>query len=1127
MQSKLLKIFIQISKITFYAMVLQFSFFAFAASEELKAQRKKLHEIKVEMTTGHKDFFALVSEIEQSSGFTFAYTKKEVANKSVFISRQNWYLQELLTEVSSQTKLVFKRVNEIITAKKIKATKNVSTVTDIVEPKFAVTGKVTDENGEGLPGVSVLAKGTAVGTITDTDGNYILEVPDNATVLVFSYVGYLSEEVAIGGKNVVDIQLVPDIERLEEIVVIGYGTVQKSDLTGAISSVKAEDLPISANTSINQALAARAPGLVITQNSNQPGGAANILIRGRASVGAGNAPLFVVDGFPLGGGSIEPGGGIRYGEDGARDPLNSINPNDIESIEILKDASATSIYGARAANGVILITTKRGKSGAPKVDYNGNFTFQRTAEWLDLLNAQEYMTVRNELLVENGQAPAYTEAEINSAGEGTNWFDEITRPAHLTQHNVSVNGGNEYTKYLFSVNYFDQQGLVKNSDLTRYTVRLNLDQKISDRISWGVSLTGSQIDNVNAPLGGSFNENTPPLRGAIDFNPTIPVRDENGDYALHEILPAVLPNPVSLFEITDNTRTNRLFAQGFIDVEIIEGLTGTLKVGLDRRSGKRDSFLPRTLIFGAPLNGQGSKAFNENSDHLFEGVLSYDKSFGESHSIKAVAGYSYQEFNWEGFNASNNDFISDGLLYNDLGAGNGTRGLGSFKGFTDLASYFGRVNYSYEDRYLVTVSLRADGSPRFGANNKFGYFPSVALGWRVINENFFPEQNVVSDLKLRVSYGQTGNAAIGGNALAIFTADVNYLFGSQGNEQRSTGVRQSQLANPELKWETTTEINLGLDFGLFDGRITGTVEYFDKEVSDLLSSRQLKTYLPISRVADNIGTTTSNGIEVSLSTINQFGELTWSMDLNLATYRDRWKERDPDNILPPYLKEQDFIRPIYGFQIDGVIQEGDQIPAHMPGATAGMVRLVDWNGLDADGNLTGEPDGSLTPADFVFYGTEDPGFTYGIGTRFEYKGFDLYAFFQGMGDRLRYNSPRDFYTSQLGRMRDEGRNMLREVLDRWTPQNPDGLGLRYEGAPNTTLGLYLEDAGFLRLRNLTFGYTFPRSIIGDYIFKNVKLYFDAQNLFVITDYSGIDPESDSIGAYPNQRSYTVGVNLSF
>ena len=1127
MKSGLPRQLIYMSKLLLYSFVLQCVAYNFLLAHNGMTQN--LSEVFLTINLRNISLEEAFSKIEKETNFKFLYSDGSIdLNSTCDIgSYKRVSLREILTAIARKNNVRFKRINNTIIVDPLIKEKRKQQVIVEVDDKI-ITGTVTAENNEPLPGVNVFVQGTTIGVITDVEGKYIINVSDDATTLVFSYVGYLSEEVAFGGKSVVDIQLVPDIERLEEIVVIGYGTVQKSDLTGAISSVKAEDLPVSVNTSVGQSLAAKAPGLVITQNSNQPGGAVNLLIRGRASVGAGNAPLFVVDGFPLGGGSIEPGGGIsRYRNSGSRDPLNSINPNDIESVEILKDASATAIYGARAANGVILITTKRGKSGAPKVDYSGNYTFQRTAEWLDLLNAQEYMTVRNELLVENGQAPAYSEAAINSAGEGTNWFDEITRPAHLTQHNVSVSGGNDYTKYLFSVNYFDQQGLVKNSDLTRYTVRLNLDQKISDRISWGMSLTGSQIDNVNAPLGNAWNESTPPLRGAIDFNPTTPVRDENGDYSLHEVFPAILPNPVSLFEITDNTRTNRLFAQGFIEVEIIEGLTGTLKVGLDRRSGKRNSFLPRTLIFGAPLNGEGSKAFSENSDHLFEGILSYDKSFGESHNIKAVAGYSYQEFNWEGFNASNNDFITDGLLYNDLNAGDGTRSLGSYKGVTDLASYFGRINYSYEDRYLVTVSLRADGSPRFGANNKFGYFPSVAVGWRIINESFFPEQNAVSDLKLRVSYGQTGNSAIGGNAQAIFTPGFNYLFGSQGNERRSTGVQQSQLANHDLKWETTTEINLGLDFGLFDDKINGTVEYFDKEVSDLLSSRQLRTFLPISRVADNIGTTTSKGIEVSLSTINYFGELKWSVDLNFATYRDRWKERHPDDILPPYLKEQDFIRPVYGFQIDGVIQEGDQIPAHMPGATAGMVRLVDWNGLDADGNLTGEPDGSLTPADFILYGTEDPGFTYGIGTRFEYKGFDLYAFFQGMGDRLRYNNARDFYTSQLDRMRDEGRNMLSEVLNRWTPQNPDGLGRIYEGAPNTTLGLYMEDGGFLRLRNLTLGYTFPRSIIGDNIFKNAKLYFDAQNLFVITDYSGIDPESDDIGAYPNQRSYTVGVNLSF
>lgn len=627
------------------------------------------------------------------------------------------------------------------------------------------------------------------------------------------------------------------------------------------------------------------------------------------------------------------------------------------------------------------------------------------------------------------------------------------------------------------------------------------------------------------PLGSAFNERTAPIRGAIEFNPVIPLTDDDGNPSLHDII-SFLPNPVSLLNITDETLTERILANAFVDINILEGLDGRIKVGMDRRAGNRNSYLPTSTIFGNNAGGEGDKTLNRKNDLLFGATLTYQKSI-KDHSFTALAGYEYQEFNDDGFDATNNRFITDGFLYNNLGAGVGNRRVESYKLFSELASYFGRVNYSFKDTYLATITLRRDGSPNFGENNKYGNFPSASIAWRIVNEDFMSGIGVISDLKLRVGYGQTGNTGFG-IATSLFQDGANFVTGTQGNEQERFGVRQTRLANPDLKWQTNTEINVGLDFGLFDGRINGTFEYFDKEVSDLLNTRQLRTYLPISRIADNIGVTSSKGVELTLASRNLIGALTWTTEINLGTYRDRWEERHPDDILPVYLKEKDFIRPNYFYVIDGIQQTEDPIPVHQPNIDPGQVRVKDLNGVDTEGNLTGTPDGRITDADRVLYGSQDPGYTYGIYNRLGYKGFEFSFFFQGMADRHRFNRTRLFFVSRADKVQLEGRNTLTEFLDRWTPENsnsnvPSG---RVNSTPGADDPLYLEKADFLRLRNVALRYTLPAGTLGNSV-SGASIFFEAQNLFIITDYTGIDPEFDDVGAYPNQRSYTLGVSMTF
>jgi len=1080
-----------------------------------------------------KDF---IKQVESKTPFTIVYRDVLIDNKKdISISVSSRPLNEVIKKVLAMKGLQADYSNNIIVITKIEPDQQ-----PIKNKK--ISGLVTDQNGEPIIGASIVENSTNKGTVTDINGQFSLETPNTGQIKV-SYIGYENQLIDITEKSSLRISLRETSRNLDEIVVVGYGTVRKSDLTGAVTSVKTKDLPFASNTSITHMLAGQAAGVMTRQVSNQPGGGIEILIRGAASTGAGNDPLFVIDGFPITNKSVEPESGNRY-EMGSRNPLNSINPNDIESIEILKDASSTAIYGARAANGVVLITTKKGKKGKPVVKYNANYSTQRISKRVNMLSAKEYMQVSNEIsrekwMIDNELAPygpekevdalpykgdPFTITQINNAGLGTDWFGAITRQGAINQHNISISSGTESTRYLFSLNYFKQDGVVKNSDFRRISGRINLDQDIGKYITIGINTTYSDIFNNNVPLGNGSAENSSLLNSALQYDPLTPIRDDQGNFPISSKL-GQIPNPASMLEITDQTNTKRLLANIYAELTAFKNLKIRLNLGLDQNQGYRNTYLPKTTLYGKQEGGKANINSSSTLDLLSELTLKYSKQiFDKRDKFDFLLGYSYQKENWDGVSAGSSQFFTDLFLWNKLEAGNVARPLvTSYKGQNILASYFSRINYSINDKYLLTVSIRDDGSTKFGVNNRRAFFPSGAVAWKINNESYLNKIDWISILKARVSYGQTGNSNIGGNAYEYYASGSRYVFG----DAVLSGTQKSQLENPNLKWETTTELNIGFDYGFLKNRISGSFEYFNKIVSDLLAFRNLNSLMDVPIIADNIGATQSSGFEFSLNTVNIDSKIKWKSIFNISNYNDRWKERNPDVVLAPYQRVDDPIRAVYGYLSDGILQIEEQKPIAMPNLLPGQMKVRDVNGFDpTDGTkLIGHSDGKIDAADQVFLGTTDPKFIIGFGNSLEYSGFDFNIFFYGMFDQFVWDPNKSKYGPGSCEYILDGQNYSTDVMNRWTPQNPNskypsGFVSQYYGS-NDWLR---QKISFVRCKNITIGYTLPSKLIHK-VFTNARLYIDFGNPFVLTNYEGIDPEGDSTGGYPPQKTFSIGVDI--
>lgn len=987
---------------------------------------------------------------------------------------------------------------------------------------------VAAETNEGIPGVNVIIKNSKQGTTTKADGTFTLNVPERPSVLLLSYIGYQTQEVTVNTQTTLTITMKADDRSLNEVIVVGYGTVKKSDLTGAVSSVKAAELKQTPIANFVQGLQARASGVQVTQNSGAPGGSISVRIRGNSSISGSSEPLYVVDGFPISG-SDNPlaGGGSSFGTDNGNrlSVLSTLNPNDIESMEVLKDASATAIYGTRGANGVVLITTKRGKTGQTRVNYEGYYGQQQIRRTLPLLNATQFAQYENEV---SGQ-PLYPNPE--QLGAGTDWQSYIFRKGAMQSHQLSVSGGTEKSLFNISMNYFDQDGIIINSNFKRGSVRVNLDNSISKNFKIGTSLTYTYSQNNGAVTstladgaGGGI------VLSALFAPPTVAPYDAQGNPTIFSGRYLDLNNPIAIATNVLNRNTTRRFLGNiFADWTILNGLIYRASFGGDLVSDTRDSYVNRLVRAGSQVGGIGGKGNTYSNTFLHESLLNYQKTLGV-HTLTLTGVYSTQN-QLQTSDASSAQTFPNDLVLNDNLSQASIVSISSNKQSWRLDSYTGRINYNYKSKYLLTLTGRVDGSSRFGANNKYGFFPSVAGAWRVSEEPFMQGQQVVSDLKVRGSFGITGNADIPlYNSLSRLSSVGNYNF----NNTRTIGILAANIANPDLRWEKSAQTDIGVDIGLFNNRVQLTADVYYKNTTDLLLSRAIPLSSGFGSVFGNFGGVENRGIELSLNVAVLNGPLKWDISGNVSANRNKLSLIDGKRteIIPgdgggsvgPFtnnsvLRIGEPLGSFYGYFFDGIYQTGDNIPT---GKTAGNVRYRDLNG-----------DGVISAADQNIIGNPNPKYYFGLTNNLKFKGFDFSLFIQGVQGNDIYNVSKPRLEGGAG-----GYNQYATMADRWTTTNPSN---RYQKA---SLGqrinqsdIHIEDGSFVRFKNATLGYTVPAVGKVSWL-KNSRIYVSTNNFVTITKYTGYDPEVNTAGqnnlnlgvdniGYPVAKSFIAGLQLTF
>ncbi len=1132
------------------------------------------------------------NKLSQLTHFKFFYDQEVVGNAPrISLDVKNADLTQVLNQITSQSKLYFNRMDRTISVSRQKV---VETIQQKQKSK-TINGVVVDESGEPIIGASILVEGTSFGTITNIDGRYSLpDVPESAQLTV-SYIGYKSIALSAKDKSLATITLHEDSKALDEVVVVGYGVQKKRDVTTAIASIRSSDMKGQPVTSMAEAMVGKMPGVQVSQSTGAPGSSLQIKVRGTGTITAGTSPLYVVDGVPL-----------------AKEQLNTFNMNDVESIEVLKDASSSAIYGSRGSNGVVLITTKKGREGKSTVSYNGYYGFQTVSKQIDMLNAYEYadlvndarnntyvdkmQSINNKLMAQNKPVLNFNIKDNNAVrlantgndyntiipqeilpylnGEkgltDTNWQDEIFRTAGMQNHSVSVAGGSSKVKYYASVDYLKQDGVIINSDFTRYGARFNLD--VTEGIfTFGLAFNPSvTIENaVNAD--GAYNKDGGGIiASALHSAPIFSVYNADGtfNFAQNAWSPnteTLMPdgsvkrgnsqtqvwNPVALALLQkDQTKASRMFGNIYGEVALLPSLKYRANFGMDIYNNSQDTFRPSTLPIsntaGNPesvpeATSKTAKLYN----WLFEQTLSFNKEY-KGHSLNALAGWTMQYQRDESNYAFANGFITNGIP--TLNAGTVTRGNSRASEWA-LLSGLARVQYNYLGRYMLSGAVRADGASRFGKDNRWGWFPSISAGWRMTEEAFMKSLTFIDDLKLRASYGLTGNFRIPNYGAQGEVGYYSYVLGG-ASAQIIKGAAPNSMPNPGLRWEKTAQVNVGFDASFFHNRLTLGLDLYNSNTYDLLLNVPVPMTTGYATRLENIGKVNNKGVEFNIATSHQMGDFSWTAYFNISKNINEVKELGPGNadiISSGSVSNAYFItrvgEPIGSYYlpvVEGVFLNQAEVDATLhykdsptnyglADTKPGDFKYKDVNG---DGIL------DISDTDRAIVGNYMPDFTYGFGATLAWKGVDFGITFQGVYGNEILNLSRRYFYNHEGNM-----NNYKGALDRWKSETDTGSGMNVranrvsKGQNGTTSTWHVEDGSYLRIKNISLGYTLPANWIRKAYLQSARIYCSVQNPFTFTKYEGFNPEvsnrsaattnGEDYGVYPLARTTSIGVNLTF
>ncbi|MVM28535.1 SusC/RagA family TonB-linked outer membrane protein [Spirosoma sp. HMF4905] len=1100
-------------KISFVQVVLLVFFSSMTYAINSNAQ---LLDTRLSLQVNNQEVVRVLSRLEKLARIKFVFSPQVIkAGQKVTIQFENERLGTVLEKMLRPLHIQYEVSGNYILLSDAEAESMIRRLpvtigTELEPAELTVTGTVADETGEGLPGVNVLLKGTQKGTNTDQYGKFRLNVPDASATLVFSFVGYESVELIVGNRTTLDVRLKTDQKALGEVVVVGYGTQSRRNVTGSVAKIdmkQTENLP---NTNVAQALRGRVAGVQFTDNG-RPGQGGTILVRGQRSITAGNNPLIILDGIFF---------------DGS---LNDINPGDVESMEILKDASATAIYGARAANGVILITSKKGTSEKPTIRLS---TYYGASSWSykpKLLTPERYIEKTLEWRRQSGldadpaKISGYltaTEAKNYAAGNVIDPWEVVSQAASIQNYDLNISGRSGRTNYFISGNYNNEKGLIFNDNASRTSVRINLDNQITNWLKIGVNaqyairdLSGNEANVANAYGTSPFNSVW------LDAAKTDPNPNPNEDGLI---------GPINFDAIIKKNRevASNLFANfyGIVDIPFVKGLTYRINYSPNYRWYNLDNFSPIYQRNNVNSTGSASRRLDLNKNWVLENILTYTRQIATNHSLDFTLLYGRNEAYYETVTATGSDFTgsSDVNGWNNLGLAKIQTNTSAASDINAISS-MARLNYRFKDRYLLTLTTRRDGNSVFGANHKYGVFPSAALAWIASDEAFFKQFPMINLLKFRASYGSVGNQAISAYQSLTQQGQVQYVFGDGGTT--STGLYPANLANPNLKWETTTTANIGVDFEIWKGRIGGTIEYYNMDTKDLLLSRQLPSPTGFANILTNVGATNNKGVEITLNTMNlKKGGFEWTSNLTFSTNKNRIVHIYQSDVNGDGVEDNDvgnkwFIgQPIsvaYDYKIDGVYQQNDQIPT---GQKAGFYRLQDVNN-----------DGKIDASDRQVLGTLQPKYRWSFTNNFRYGHLSLMVMLNALqgwiGSNPKLALVSDAGSIGSGNFPGRAANFLDDGW--WTPENKSNTvtSLLYTNPYNHG---YYQSRDFVRIQEVSLAFDFPRSLTSRLKMNNLKAYVSGRNLYTFTNWQGMDPESgNGPASFPTPRTVSVGLNMSF